>query len=84
MYVLSKDEGGRHTLFFSGYRPQFFFYTFDITGSIELAVGVEMAMPGDNLTVEATLHAPIELGTTIAIREGDIIISSGMISEIIE
>ncbi len=86
VYVLSKDEGGRHTPFFNNYRPQFYFYTSDITGSITLAEGVEMAMPGDNVTINVELIAPmaIEKGTTFAIREGGRTVGSGMIGEIIE
>jgi len=86
VYVLSKDEGGRHTPFFNNYRPQFYFYTSDITGAITLADGVEMAMPGDNVTISVELIAPmaIEKGTTFAIREGGRTVGSGMIGEIIE
>ena len=86
VYVLSKDEGGRHTPFFNNYRPQFYFYTSDITGAITLADGVEMAMPGDNVTITVELIAPmaIEKGTTFAIREGGRTVGSGMIGEIIE
>jgi len=85
VYVLSKDEGGRHTPFFNNYRPQFYFYTSDITGAITLADGVEMAMPGDNVTISVELIAPmaIEKGTTFAIREGGRTVGSGMIGEII-
>ena len=73
IYVLSKEEGGRHTPFFSNYRPQFYFRTTDVTGSIKLAEGVEMIMPGDNVTIEATLilaHRAMEEGLRFAIREG--------------
>jgi len=86
VYVLSKDEGGRHTPFFNNYRPQFYFYTSDITGAITLEEGVEMAMPGDNVTITVELIAPmaIEKGTTFAIREGGRTVGSGMIGEIIE
>jgi len=85
VYILTKDEGGRHTPFFNNYRPQFYFYTSDITGAIELEEGVEMAMPGDNITITVELIAPmaIEKGTTFAIREGGKTVGSGMISEII-
>jgi len=86
VYVLNKEEGGRHTPFFNNYRPQFYFYTSDITGAITLADGIEMAMPGDNLTITVELIAPmaIEKGTTFAIREGGRTVGSGMISEIIK
>jgi len=86
VYVLNKEEGGRHTPFFNNYRPQFYFYTSDITGAITLADGVEMAMPGDNLTINVELIAPmaIEKGTTFAIREGGRTVGSGVISEIIK
>jgi len=85
VYILTKDEGGRHTPFFNNYRPQFYFYTSDITGAIELEAGVEMAMPGDNITINVELIAPmaIEKGTTFAIREGGKTVGSGMISEIL-
>ncbi len=86
VYVLSKDEGGRHTPFFANYRPQFYFRTTDITGVIELAEGVEMVMPGDNveLTVELINPIAIEKGTKFSIREGGRTVGSGNISEIIE
>ena len=86
VYVLSKDEGGRHTPFFGNYRPQFYFRTTDITGVIELAEGVEMVMPGDNveLTVELINPIAIEKGTKFSIREGGRTVGSGNISEIIE
>ena len=86
VYVLSKDEGGRHTPFFAHYRPQFYFRTTDITGSIELPDGVEMVMPGDNveLTVELINPIAIEKGTKFSIREGGRTVGSGNISEIIE
>ena len=86
VYVLSKDEGGRHTPFFANYRPQFYFRTTDITGVIELADGVEMVMPGDNveLTVELIHPIAIEKGTKFSIREGGRTVGSGNISEIIE
>ena len=72
IYVLSKDEGGRHTPFFNGYRPQFYFRTTDVTGSIELPAGTEMVMPGDNVSITVSLIAPIamEEGLRFAIREG--------------
>ena len=86
VYVLSKEEGGRHTPFFGNYRPQFYFRTTDITGVIELAEGVEMVMPGDNveLTVELINPIAIEKGTKFSIREGGRTVGSGNISEIIE
>ena len=84
VYVLSKDEGGRHTPFFKGYRPQFYFRTTDVTGSIELPAGTEMVMPGDNVTIDVELIHPIavEKGTTFSIREGGRTVGSGMVTEI--
>ena len=86
VYVLSKDEGGRHTPFFSNYRPQFYFRTTDITGVIELPDGVEMVMPGDNveLTVELIHAIAIENGTKFSIREGGRTVASGTVTEVIE
>jgi elongation factor Tu len=86
VYVLSKDEGGRHTPFFNGYRPQFYFRTTDITGSINLEEGVEMVMPGDNTEMEVKLIAPIAMedGLRFAIREGGRTIGAGSITKIIE
>ena len=86
VYVLSKDEGGRHTPFFSGYRPQFYFRTTDITGVINLPEGVEMVMPGDNSQFIVELIAPIamEAGLRFAIREGGRTVGSGVVTEIIE
>ncbi len=86
VYVLSKEEGGRHTPFFSNYRPQFYFRTTDVTGVIELPEGVEMVMPGDNVEMTVELIAPIaiEKGTKFSIREGGRTVGSGNISEIIE
>ena len=86
IYVLSKEEGGRHTPFFNNYRPQFFFRTTDVTGSITLAEGVEMVMPGDNTSITVELIAPIamEKGLRFAIREGGRTVASGRVSEIIE
>ena len=86
VYVLSKDEGGRHTPFFDGYRPQFYFRTTDVTGSCELPDGVEMVMPGDNVTMEVTLIQPVamEEGLRFAIREGGRTVGAGVVSEIIE
>jgi len=85
-YVLTKEEGGRHTPFFSNYRPQFYFRTTDVTGSIKLPQGVEMVMPGDNVTMEVELIAPIamEQGLRFAIREGGRTIGAGVVSSIIE
>ncbi|MBT61754.1 MAG: elongation factor Tu, partial [Puniceicoccaceae bacterium] len=86
LYVLSKDEGGRHTPFFDGYRPQFFFGTADVTGIIKCPEGVEMVMPGDNLTVEIELGKKIamEAGQRFAIREGGRTIGAGRIAEVIK
>jgi elongation factor Tu len=86
VYVLSKDEGGRHTPFFANYRPQFYFRTTDVTGSIELAAGVEMVMPGDNTSITITLISPIamEKGLKFAIREGGRTVGAGVVSEILE
>ncbi|NCX71104.1 MAG: acyl-ACP--UDP-N-acetylglucosamine O-acyltransferase [Rhodobacteraceae bacterium] len=86
VYVLSKDEGGRHTPFFNGYRPQFYFRTTDVTGSIELPGGTEMVMPGDNIQMTVTLIQPIamEEGLRFAIREGGRTVGAGVVSKIIE
>lgn len=86
VYVLSKEEGGRHTPFFSGYRPQFYFRTTDVTGSTDLLGGAEMCMPGDNVKVEVTLGKPIamEAGSRFAIREGGRTVGSGIVTKIIE
>lgn len=86
VYVLSKEEGGRHTPFFNGYRPQFYFRTTDVTGTIELPAGVEMVMPGDNITVVVTLLAPIAMdeGLRFAIREGGRTVGAGVVTKIIE
>ena len=86
VYVLSKDEGGRHTPFFKGYRPQFFFRTTDITGSIDLGEGVEMVMPGDNTKMTVTLIHPVAMaaGERFAIREGGRTVGAGVVSKIIE
>ena len=85
VYVLSKEEGGRHTPFFDGYRPQFYFRTTDVTGSAKLPAGTEMVMPGDNVELEVTLHTPVamEKGLRFAIREGGRTVGAGTISEII-
>ena len=86
IYVLSKDEGGRHTPFFNNYRPQFYFRTTDVTGTITLAEGTEMVMPGDNTSITVELIAPIamEKGLRFAIREGGRTVASGRVSEVIE
>ncbi|MEM9255653.1 MAG: elongation factor Tu [Pseudomonadota bacterium] len=86
VYVLSKEEGGRHTPFFKGYRPQFYFRTTDVTGACELPDGVEMVMPGDNVQMTATLIAPIamEEGLRFAIREGGRTVGAGVVAKIIE
>ena len=86
VYVLSKEEGGRHTPFFKGYRPQFYFRTTDVTGSCELPEGVEMVMPGDNVQLRATLIAPIamEEGLRFAIREGGRTVGAGVVAKIVE
>src|SRR5690625_5138878 len=86
VYVLSKDEGGRHTPFFKGYRPQFYFRTTDVTGSCELPEGVEMVMPGDNVKLDVTLIQPVamETGLRFAIREGGRTVGAGVVSKIIE
>ena len=86
IYVLSKEEGGRHTPFFQGYRPQFYFRTTDVTGSIELPAGTEMVMPGDNVSVTVNLIAPIamEEGLRFAIREGGRTVGAGVVAKVIE
>ena len=86
VYVLTKEEGGRHTPFFSGYRPQFYFRTTDVTGTIKLPEGVEMVMPGDNIRMEITLITPIAMdeGLRFAIREGGRTVASGVVSSIVE
>ena len=86
VYVLTKEEGGRHTPFFTGYRPQFYFRTTDVTGSIELLGGAEMCMPGDNVTVTGTLIMPIamEQGLRFAIREGGRTVGAGVVTKVIE
>jgi len=84
VYILSKDEGGRHTPFFKGYRPQFYFRTTDVTGSVELPEGVEMVMPGDNIQMQVELIAPIamEEGLRFAIREGGRTVGAGVVAKI--
>ena len=86
IYVLKKEEGGRHSPFFDGYRPQFFFGTTDVTGSLKLNEGVEMIMPGDNTTVTASLHEPValEVGRKFAVREGGKTIGAGVVTAILE
>ena len=86
VYVLSKEEGGRHTAFFTNYRPQFYFRTTDVTGSVKLPEGVEMVMPGDNVSLEIELGTPIAMEKTIrfAIREGGKTVGAGRVSEILD
>ena len=86
VYVLSKDEGGRHTPFFKGYRPQFYFRTTDVTGSVELPAGVEMVMPGDDINMVAELISPIAMdeGLRFAIREGGRTVGAGVVAKVIE
>jgi elongation factor Tu len=86
VYVLSKDEGGRHTPFFNGYRPQFYFRTTDVTGAVDLPEGVEMVMPGDNVKFTVSLIAPIAMdeGLRFAVREGGRTVGAGVVSKIIE
>ncbi len=86
VYVLTKEEGGRHTPFFTGYRPQFYFRTTDVTGVAHLPEGVEMVMPGDNTSVQVELITPIamEKGLRFAIREGGRTVGAGTVAEIIE
>jgi elongation factor Tu len=85
-YVLTKEEGGRHTPFFTGYRPQFYFRTTDVTGVAHLPEGVEMVMPGDNVQMSIELIAPIamEKGLRFAIREGGRTVGAGTVSEVVE
>ncbi|HEX9224390.1 MAG TPA: elongation factor Tu, partial [Candidatus Acidoferrales bacterium] len=85
-YVLTKEEGGRHTPFFTGYRPQFYFRTTDVTGDVKLPTGVEMVMPGDNVSAEISLIAPVALekGLRFAIREGGHTVGAGAVTEIVE
>jgi elongation factor Tu len=86
VYVLKREEGGRHTPFFKGYRPQFFIRTMDVTGETELPAGVEMVMPGDNvnLTVQLIVPVALEVGSRFAIREGGHTVGAGSITQIIE
>jgi elongation factor Tu len=84
VYVLSKDEGGRHTPFFKGYRPQFYFRTTDVTGTVELPENVEMVMPGDNIDMQVNLISPIAMdeGLRFAIREGGRTVGAGVVTKI--
>jgi len=86
VYVLSKDEGGRHTPFFKGYRPQFYFRTTDVTGTTELPAGTEMVMPGDSVNLEVTLISQVAMdkGLRFAIREGGRTVGAGTVTEVIE
>ena len=86
IYVLSKEEGGRHTPFFNGYRPQFYFRTTDVTGALQLPAGTEMVMPGDNVKINVQLIAPIAMedGLRFAIREGGRTVGAGVVSKIIK
>jgi translation elongation factor 1A (EF-1A/EF-Tu) len=86
VYVLTKEEGGRHTPFFNGYRPQFYFRTTDVTGDIKLPDGVEMVMPGDNINMEVNLITPIaiEEGLRFAIREGGRTVGAGVVTKVVE
>jgi elongation factor Tu len=86
VYVLTKDEGGRHTPVFAGYKPQFFFRTTDVTGRIALPDGVEMILPGDNARMEVDLDKPIALsaGSRFAIREGGKTVGSGVVTEVLQ
>jgi len=86
VYVLKKEEGGRHTPFFTGYRPQFYIRTMDVTGSVELPAGVEMVMPGDNVNLKVKLIVPValEAGSRFAIREGGRTVGAGVITKILD
>jgi elongation factor Tu len=86
VYVLSKDEGGRHTPFFGGYKPQFFFWTTNFTGEMQLPEGIAMVMPGDNAAVIVSLDKPValDIGSHFAIREGGKTVGSGVITEVVE
>jgi elongation factor Tu len=86
VYVLTKEEGGRHTPFFTGYRPQFYIRTTDVTGSVKLPEGVEMVMPGDNANLEVELITPVALeeGSRFAIREGGRTVGAGVVTKILE
>jgi elongation factor Tu len=86
VYVLSREEGGRHTPFFTGYRPQFYIRTMDVTGQIQLPEGVEMVMPGDHIQMQVNLIVPVALesGSRFAIREGGRTVASGVVSKILK
>jgi elongation factor Tu len=86
VYILTKDEGGRHTAIFKGYRPQFYVRTTDVTGAVELPEGVEMVMPGDNIDMTVELISPVAMedGMKFAIREGGRTVGSGVVTKIIE
>jgi elongation factor Tu len=86
IYVLSKEEGGRHSPFFTGYRPQFYFRTTDVTGTIALPAGTEMVMPGDNVSIDVELGTPIAMheGLRFAVREGGRTVASGVVAKITE
>ena len=86
VYILNKEEGGRHTPFFKGYRPQFYFRTTDVTGNVELPAGVEMVMPGDNVQMTITLITPIAMEEQLrfAIREGGRTVGAGVVTKILE
>jgi elongation factor Tu len=86
VYVLTKEEGGRHTPFFKGYRPQFYFRTTDVTGAVELPADTEMVMPGDNVKMKVSLIAPIAMedGLRFAVREGGRTVGAGVVSKIIK
>jgi elongation factor Tu len=86
VYVLRREEGGRHTPFFAGYRPQFYIRTMDVTGAVELPEGVEMVMPGDNVNLKVKLIVPValEAGSRFAIREGGRTVGAGVITKILE
>ncbi|MGH6891755.1 MAG: elongation factor Tu, partial [Dongiaceae bacterium] len=85
-YILTKEEGGRHTPFFTNYRPQFYFRTTDVTGAVQLPAGTEMVMPGDNITMEINLITPIAMdeGLRFAIREGGRTVGAGVVASILE
>ena len=85
VYVLTREEGGRHSAFFSGYRPQFFIRTMDVTGAVKLPEGVEMVLPGDRVTIEGELIVPVALenGSQFAIREGGLTVGAGVITKVI-
>jgi elongation factor Tu len=86
VYILTKEEGGRHTPFFNGYRPQFYIRTTDVTGNVKLKAGVEMVMPGDNVEMDVELLTPVALekGVRFAIREGGHTVGAGVVTEIVQ